>query len=184
MVSAAQATAAARQDVGPQMQDPVAALHMQQLADPDVNKPAAPWAVADLGPATAAFRFRSKPGFRKLRFTFLVPPETADEEYEARLKKAYNRIWKDKQKEFQAEQRLQARYGERAVEFRSIPGKFECEFSHDDPELAAWLRKRPEFGVAFYEEMAPMTVTLPTGRVINVVPQSDADRQALSAATG
>lgn len=182
MATAAQA---ARQDVGPQDGDPVAMLHQQQLADPTINKPEKPWATAELEPHTTGFRFRSKPGFRLLAFTFRVPPETGDEDLEARYKKAYGRIWKDKQKEFQAEQRFANDYGDRRVVFKPVPGKFECYLNLDADQgaVASWLRKRPEFGVSFYEEMAPMTVTLPSGETISVVPADDASRQALAAAT-
>lgn len=183
MASVAQARAA-RDDAGPQLQDPVAALHAQQLADPGVNPPERGWARAELPPARTAFRFRSKPGFRLLSFTFKVPPETGDDDLAARYKKAYDRVWRNRREEYTDERRLAADYGERIVKFKPVAGKFECFFETDDPKLAAWLRRQPEFGASFYEELAPMAVTLPDGTVIHVVPQGDADRQALAALAG
>ena len=174
-------SAAMRETGGPLRGDPVSELLMAQLADPEINPPARPWATADLGPKTTTYRFRSKPGYRLLGFHIPVPSDTEDEDRAAHEQKRFKLKVKDINDRNRLV-RMAERYGSRHLNFTPVSGKFECWFATDDVELAAWLRAQPEFGDRFYEEMGPIPLDLGDGRIINVVPQTDADRQALAAA--
>lgn len=175
--------AAQREDVGPQPKDdPVAALLMEQLADPSVNVPEKPWGIASLEPAQG-FRFRSKVGYRKPCLTIQVPQDYGDDEKKAKHQdRMFARTYRGREQELTDRQVLVDELGSRIVEFRPVNGKFEAYLDTDNPRLAAFIRSTPEFAEGrIYEELAPMTVTV-NGQTIQVVPANNDARQALAAA--
>ena len=161
--------------------DPVSEIFSEQLTDPEVNKPIPAYLAADIGPMTTVFRFRSKPGYRGLGFHIPVPSDEQDPDRKQHEIKVFRRKVKDGQERKRLED-LAIRNGSRNVNFRPVPKKFECVYETDDAGMAAWLRQQLGFGEIFFEDVGPVTVTLPTGQTISVVAATDADRQALAAA--
>ena len=187
--SAATVGAAMREQLGPIVvtanpnDDPVGAIFVDQLRNPPAPPmgPDLPFNPVDLGPKTTMYRFRSKGKHRLLGFLIPIPTDSQVDWRQEHEQKVFKRRFKDVPERNRLV-KLAERNGGRMVWFTPVPRKFECFLATDDADLAAWLRQRPEFGGAFYEEMGPVKMTLPTGQVINVVPQTDADRQALAAA--
>ena len=170
---------------GGDLGDPVADQLMAQLADPALNK-AVTWAVAELTDVRGHYRFRSKPGYRGVVLTIPAPLEyDEDDKRKDRQARAFKRKYPGTEgmKHVKALTKLVDDNGGRQIVFQQVQGKFECHYETDDAAIAAFIRGSDEFkNGRIYEVLAPMTVTLPSGERIEVVPANDAARQALSVA--